>query len=139
MVSIEYPIEKFIEVFKTQVVLYPDPVQALEQTILKLGAEYILPVEKVVLMGFPLGSMTASGKYREKVFATRNGRTHVRKLVIPHDPKTGKQIANRTRFAEIVQAWKELPESVKTDYNRKAKNVPKTGLNLYIQEQTKKI
>jgi hypothetical protein len=138
MVSIEYQIEKFIEVFKIQTGLYPDPVEALEQTILKLGAEYILPVEKVVLMGFPLGAMAVSGKYREKVFATRKGKTHVRKLVIPHDPKTGKQIANRSRFAELVRSWKELPESVKAEYNLKARNVPKTGLNIYIQEQTAK-
>lgn len=138
MVSIEYPIEQFVEVFKIQIQIYPDPVEALEQTILKLGADYILPVEKVVLMGFPLGAMAASGKYREKVFATRKGKTHVRKLVIPHDPKTGKQIANRTRFAELVQSWKELPESAKDQYKLKAIGIPKTGLNLYIQEQLKK-
>jgi len=138
MVSMEYPIEKFMEMFKTQLTLYPDPVQALEQTIYQLGAEYILPVEKIVLMGFPLGSMTASGKFRDKVFATRNGKTHLRKLVVPHDPKTAKQRLNRTRFADIIQSWKELPQSVKDEYNRKTKGTPKTGLNLYIEEQSRK-
>ena len=127
-----------MEMFKTQLALYPDPVQALEQTIYQLGAEYILPVEKIVLMGFPLGSMTASGKFRDKVFATRNGKTHLRKLVVPLDPKTAKQRLNRTRFADIIQSWKELPQSVKDEYNRKTKGTPKTGLNLYIEEQTAK-
>jgi hypothetical protein len=138
MVAIEYPIEKFIEMFKTQVGIYPDPVKALEQALSLLGQEYLLQPESIVYSGLPLGSFNASGKFREKVFATRNGKTHVRKLVIPHDPKTAKQLTNRIRFAEIIQSWKELPQSVKDEYKRKAKNIPKTGLNLYIQEQSAK-
>ena len=138
MVSIEYPIEKLVELFKKQLEVNSDPVKALEQALSLLGREYLLQADKVVVTGLPLGSMTASGKFQDKVFATRNGKTHLRKLVIPHDPKTAQQRSNRTRFADIVQSWKALPQSVKDEYNQKTKGTPKTGLNLYIEEQSGK-
>lgn len=140
MIKLSYPIEKFVDAFKQKLADTPDPINALEQTIHSLGAEYLLQVNEVVLTGFPLGSATVSGKYRDKVFATLHGETHIRKLTIPKDPKTEKQIVQRTKFGDIAKSWTTLPQEVKDEYNRQAEEKKlggkqMSGFNLYMQTQ----
>ncbi|MFB3895924.1 MAG: hypothetical protein ACE14V_06435 [bacterium] len=139
MVQIKYPIENLIELFKEQVALYPNPMVALEQSLSILGQEHLLQPESIVYTGLPLGSLNASGKFRQKVYATRNGKTHIRKLTIPFDPKTPKQQEHRAKFKLISESWIHQPLSVKEEYNLRAKGLQITGYALYLQEEFKKI
>lgn len=135
MVKIPYPIELVREKFKERLAVTPDPLLAFDQAFQIIGNEYLLKVDQVVFTGLPLGSMTASGKFRDKVFATRNGKTHVRKLTIPNDPKTVPQIEHRTKFGDAAKSWAQLPQSVKDEYNRRADGKPYSGMNIYMSEQ----
>lgn len=74
---------------------------------------------------------TIAGRVGEEVFFVRNGRQMVRTYVPPtmiHNPRTQRQMAVRTRWANIVAAYKNLAGTLtgcfetrragQTDYNR---------------------
>ena len=52
----------------------------------------------------------------------------------PTNPRTAKQQANRTAFAEAMRAWQELPEDDKQYYRNLANGRPILGHNLFIKE-----
>lgn len=61
--------------------------------------------------------MSISGKCGNFVFYMYNNKKCVRRHVVPRDPKTHAQIANRAVFASVVRQWQSLPPLVK-DYWR---------------------
>ncbi|MDI6784839.1 MAG: hypothetical protein QME64_12195, partial [bacterium] len=121
MVSFEFDFKDFIAIIRA----YQDegvlPEIALEKAIHDLGKDYLLQIEKISVSGFPLGSMYASGKFRDKVFVTRSGEeTHVRDYTKPRDPRTVKQLAHRERVRLAVSEWKSLPPDQKQYWETEA-------------------
>ena len=74
------------------------PLEALNQTFHSFGAEYLLRIEKVVLCGFALGAGEVRGRYREYIFANRQGTQYVKDYKIPYNPRTANQQANRAKW-----------------------------------------
>lgn len=64
------------------------------------------------------------------------GITCARSRVIPRNPRTAAQQANREHFASISAAWKDLPEAAKRLYNFRASKTGRSmsGFNLYVSE-----
>jgi hypothetical protein len=135
MVSIKVSIEKLYQEFMTQLSLYPDPEQAFHQAISRLGWEYLVKVDQIILTGNPLESMLASGKFRDYVYVTRAGKTYIRKYVIPDNPRTAGQQEHRARFGEISKSWSILSPEQKQQYNLLASGQQKSGFNLYVEQQ----
>lgn len=74
------------------------------------------------------------------VFYKRRGIQCLRKYVIPRNPDTEAQRANRHTFRDAVKSWKELPGSEKDIYNRKVLKMKTSmsGYSLYISEYMKR-
>ena len=78
-----------------------------------------------------------SGAIGGMVFYTRYGKTISREWIIPPNPNTPAQQANRSRFRDAMASWRQLPDYEKDSYNRRAKNLGLTGHNLYISRYMK--
>ena len=136
MVSFEYSVEEFIALFKRYLDAGMMPLPALNQAIYSLAQDYLLKVERITVAGFPLGSLTASGRFRDKVFVTRRGQeTHVRRYVIPRDPKTAKQLAQRARVRVAVASWQNLTPAEKLQWGSAANQEGKcSGYHYYLEK-----
>lgn len=53
---------------------------------------------------------------------------------LPANPRTAKQQANRTKFANAVAAWQALPQADKDDYESRSKSRHMSGYNLYLRD-----
>jgi hypothetical protein len=137
MIRIEINKEQFIEEFNRHLESGLDPLAALETAFITVGSEYLLQVDKLVLTGFPLGSMEARGKFRDKIFAVQKGTQYIKPYQKPLNPRTLLQQTNRERWKEIALSWQELAESEKAEYNLYALGKPFSGFNLYVKEQYK--
>jgi hypothetical protein len=73
MVRIEIEKEQFIQEFNYHLSEGFSPLDALERAFITIGSDYLVQVDKLVLTGFPLGSMEARGKFRDKIFAVQKG------------------------------------------------------------------
>ena len=140
MVSLRYPVGEFLQLIEQYLVEGLLPTVALNKALNELGKDYGLIVKEVAVSGWPLYSVTASGKYLDKVFVTRAGDTYIRKYVIPRDPKTEKQLAHRNKWKQVVESWKNLSEVEKYNWNVIAHNSgrPISGFNLYMEHQFQK-
>lgn len=66
---------------------------------------------------------------------TKRGKVPVRmKFYVPTNPRTVPQQANRTKFADAMQAWMALTPTAKEPYYRKAKKLQKRAHGLFIKE-----
>ena len=54
--------------------------------------------------------------------------------VVPRNPQTVNQQANRARFAAAMAAWKELPVDQKAVYEAAAKPLKLFGKNVFVRE-----
>ncbi len=73
-----------------------------------------------------------SGKVGGLVLYEWNGRTLMRRYVVPRNPDTPAQRANRDLFREAMRSWQALADSEKASYNRRAARLRMTGHNLFI-------
>lgn len=73
-----------------------------------------------------------SGKVGGLVLYEWNGRTLMRRYVVPRNPDTPAQRANRDLFREAMRSWQALADSEKAAYNRRAARLAMTGHNLFI-------
>jgi len=135
MIKIEIEKEQFIDEFNQHLSSGCPPQAAVENAFLTVGKDYLLQVEKLILIGFPLGSMEVRGKYRDKIFAVQKGTQYVKQYRIPRNPRTPAQQTNREKWKEIGKSWQLLSDSEKAVYNRRADGKPFSGFNLYVQEQ----
>lgn len=70
--------------------------------------------------------------------STKKGKKPIRmKFYKPTNPKTVNQQANRQKFAEAMEAWKNLTSQEQEQYNERAKKIPLFGFNLFIREYYK--
>lgn len=137
MVTFDYSVREFIALVESYLDKGLLPLAAVNQAVHNLGKEYGLEVERVSVSGWPLYSLTASGRFRDKVFVTRSGQeTHVRPYRIPRDPKTQKQLDHRQKFKTISQQWKSLTPEQKESYNQLAEQEGGlSGYNYYVREK----
>ena len=79
--------------------------------------------EPIILSGIYRRGKVKNGYkvYREPFYITR-------------DPKTPAQQANRQKFANAMQAWKNLTSEQKNAYNERAEKLRIEGVNLFIRE-----
>ncbi len=78
-----------------------------------------------------------SGKLGSMVFYSRNGKTFVRRWVIPKDPKTPLQKAARKNFANLVKTWQRMNAEMKQSW----KHYPGrrgTPYNAFMSENMKR-
>ncbi len=73
-----------------------------------------------------------SGGVGSLVFYKRYGKTIMRAWVLPPNPRTQAQQANRERFARAMAAWQGLSSVDKAALNIQAKKRGMTGHNLFI-------
>jgi transketolase len=138
MVSIKYPIQEFIAAVQTELNRGLDPIPALETAMVTLSKGYLLQVDSVTVTGWPLGSMTASGKFREKIFVTRNGKTYLKHYQKPFNPRTGLQQTNRQKFKTAVAQWQRMTPEQREEWKILAVNEKLSGYNLFIQTAMKR-
>jgi hypothetical protein len=55
----------------------------------------------------------------------------LRSLVIPTDPRTASQLANRARFADAQAAWYALPQIERDQWSTAARSHALTGRQLH--------
>lgn len=61
----------------------------------------------------------------------------LRRRVIPHDPRTPAQLANRVRIAAATSAWRQMSDEQRGEFRERAKKLYMTGFNLHIREFTR--
>jgi hypothetical protein len=135
MIKIEIDKDKLIDEFTRHLESGLSPLAALTAAFATVGSDYLLQVDKLVLTGFPLGSMEARGKFRDKIFAVQKGTQYIKPYQKPFNPRTLFQQSNRTKWKEIAHQWQELDESEKEVYNARAEGKPMSGFNLFVKEQ----
>jgi hypothetical protein len=139
MVTFTYSVDEFIKLIEVFIEQGEQPLIAIKRAVYELGRDYGVKVDRVSVTGLPLYSMTASGRYRDKVFVTRAGQaTHVRPYLIPHDPKTAKQLAHRQKLKSAVAEWQKMTPEQREEWNILAINEPMSGYNLFIQTAMKR-
>jgi hypothetical protein len=139
MVNIHFPVESFYQELEKQLKVHPKPIIAVKTALSRLGNPYLLQVSEIILSGYPLGSLQASGRFRDYIFVTRNGNTYIKPYKIPRNPKTPAQQAQRDKFRLVTKSWKALSPEQKQVYRDRANQLqkPMNGINLYSQEQLK--
>ena len=76
----------------------------------------------------------ARNKIGDVVFSSWKGRSYVRTRVIPANPRTQKQVEQRTTLARMVAIWKQFDDLQQDSwkYSASARNV--SGFNQFISE-----
>ena len=95
----------------------------------------------VELVQFPLGSLSASGKFADPdagtivyVPGTEKHKPYIRKLGNTPNPTSEKQLEKQSLFARVNQQWPKEDEEVKTLWNELAiKKQKSSGQTLYIE------
>lgn len=83
----------------------------------------------------PLLSMGARGQLgKTLVFSTWKGVPYARQHVIPANPKSTKQTANRSIWQMLNTAWLYAPTAVQAPFNAFASGKPLTGRNKFFSE-----
>lgn len=86
----------------------------------------------------PLLSFGASGQIgNSMVFSKWKGISYVRRYVIPANPKTVKQQANRGIFSMLNAAYLYAPAAIKQAFDAYAVGKPLTGRNKFFQDNQK--
>lgn len=86
----------------------------------------------------PLLSFGAAGQIGQSmVFSKWKGISYVRRYVIPANPKTQKQQANRGVFSMINAAYLYAPAAIKAAFDAYAVGKPLTGRNKFFQDNQK--
>lgn len=82
----------------------------------------------------PLFSLDASGKVGGAlVFSRWKGRSYVRRLVIPANPKSGSQVGMRAMMAFLAQQWTNVSSADKTTWSTLAEAISVSPFNAYVQ------
>lgn len=74
-----------------------------------------------------------SGRLGGLVFYRWKGRPCARRHIVPPNPRTEKQQANRAAFAELAGTWNRLPGEVKESWREYARRKRMTGYNAFIK------
>lgn len=77
---------------------------------------------------------SVSGSIGDITFFTCYDREYIHRRVTPSNPNTEAQVRIRRSFAGAVRSWQSLPDDEKLKYNKKARRLPMSGYNLYIQK-----
>lgn len=86
----------------------------------------------------PLLSMGARGSIgKSLVSASWRGVKYMRQHVVPANPRTTAQQANRTRFALLREMYKLAPAAVRAPWDRFAQGRPFTGSNKFVGENNR--
>lgn len=86
----------------------------------------------------PLLSFGASGQIaKAQVFSKWKGIPYVRQYAIPANPRTVKQVSNRSIWQMINQAWMLAPAAIQNAFNAFAVGKPLTGRNKFFSENQK--
>lgn len=86
----------------------------------------------------PLLSFGAAGQIGQSmVFSKWKGISYVRRYVIPANPKTVKQQANRGVFSMLNAAYLYAPAAIKQAFDAYAIGKPLTGRNKFFQDNQK--
>ncbi len=86
----------------------------------------------------PLFSLDASGQFgKTLVFAVWKGIRYVRRYVIPENPRTALQVAQRQKFADAVASWHALNSIRQLAWKAAAASLEMTGFNYFIQQALK--
>lgn len=115
-------------------------IYALKRCFNEIGAPYIMPAKYIVLEGYPLGAISASGRFRDYVFcAPKKRRNYVRRYVKPKKPNSDRWRQSVTRFRLAAHSWHTISPQKKAYYNRLAESQPKpmSGYNVYMREKLK--
>jgi hypothetical protein len=83
-----------------------------------------------------MGNLYSGTIGKRKTACIRAGKQYFRTYIIPNDPKTAKQMAQRKKYARAVEVWKKLADNEKNIYNRRAANLNMSGYNLFVSEFT---
>jgi len=78
-----------------------------------------------------------SGRAADAVAASWKGVLYVRKHVVPHNPKSAGQIAQRGYMARMSPMFRSLPTAIKTWLDDLAVGLGKSGFNLMVAEDLK--
>ena len=94
-----------------------------------LGGEAVLIIEQS-----PMASMQARGKYGDKIYSVigKTGTQRVKEYKKPRNPRSPAQQKQRGKIREAIMAWRMLAIAQRTIWNKKAKNKPLSGYNLFI-------
>jgi len=80
-----------------------------------------------------------SKKIGDLVFVQTNGKTYVRKKVIPRQVNSEAQQRIRALFRETVEAWKELSRDTQNNWDEAARGKAMSGYNLFIRVNMKRL
>ncbi len=88
----------------------------------------------MALVKAPLFGLDASGALGDSiVFSKWRGRSYVRILTQPANPKSGLQVGMRSVFKYVTQAWAGLSAALKTEWEGEAAADNITGLNAQVR------
>ncbi|MCX7918618.1 MAG: hypothetical protein N3A72_03200 [bacterium] len=151
-VTIKIPLEKFIREAKTRFqvklnklnlnpALKNQVINSFESAISEILVSKFANEGIVELVQFPLGSLSASGKFDDPdagsivyVPGTEKHKPYIRKWVNPKNTLTAKRIEHRTLFKQVSQQWKHESDAIKSLWNDYAKKIEfASGQTMYIK------
>jgi hypothetical protein len=74
----------------------------------------------------------ASGAAGDAVFSSWKGRGYIRKRVVPHNPQTEAQMAQRDAMTEAVALWQSLDSTLQDGYTKGAVQLQISGYNDFV-------
>ena len=74
-----------------------------------------------------------SSQVGELVFFTRQGKTFIRRKVIPANPNTLEQQKSRNAFREVARRWQELSDENKTAWKDLVRGGRYSGYNAFMK------
>jgi len=67
-------------------------------------------------------------------YYSRTRKQDIYPYVVPHNPQTPAQQANRMKFADAMAAWAALPQATKDTYEHRVRDRQMYGKNLFVKE-----
>lgn len=94
------------------------------------GKIYLCPVAPARPCGLYVFQRVAQGK--GNIDTDRRKATQLRRHVIPHDPRTPAQLAQRSRFRAAVAAWQALDAATKIYWRGRGKSRRIPGYGAFL-------
>jgi hypothetical protein len=86
----------------------------------------------VALRG-PLCSQSAQGKLVGLLFKSINGKTHLGKKNMPHNPRSAPQVQRRSFLAALAQAWSISTDAERSSWNAAPRAAKVSAFHAYVR------
>jgi hypothetical protein len=81
-----------------------------------------------------LGNRYSGQIGKSTIASSWKGREYVKAYVVPRNPRTERQQEHRKKFGCAKEAWRQLTDEARAEYERRAQPQRISGWNLFVRE-----